>query len=130
MFVAVFAMLSLIYLIAIAFNEDFQGHGAIPVVLDVLNTLFFFCGAVATAAKLGVHSCGRKVSSSTLASAVARSILTICSPTWTTTASPMALTTLESAVTRPKPQQPSCSSASLASPHPLSFPSSAPDLAG
>jgi len=60
MFVAVFAMLSLFYLIAIAFNEGFMGHGAIPLALDVLNTLFFFCGAVATAAKLGVHSCGSK----------------------------------------------------------------------
>jgi len=58
MFVSIFAMLSLFYLIAIAFNEGFMGHGAIPLVLDVLNTLFFFCGAVATAAKLGVHSCG------------------------------------------------------------------------
>lgn len=62
MFVAVFAMLSLIYLIAIAFKEDFMGHGAIPLALDLLNTLFFFCGAVAMAAKLGVHSCGNEVS--------------------------------------------------------------------
>jgi len=60
MFVAVFAMLSLFYLIAVAFNDSFMGHGAIPLALDVLNTLFFFCGAVATAAKLGVHSCGNE----------------------------------------------------------------------
>jgi len=60
MFVAVFAFLSLIYLIAIAFNDDFMGHGAIPLALDLLNTLFFFCGAVAMAAKLGVHSCGNE----------------------------------------------------------------------
>jgi hypothetical protein len=64
MFVAVFAMLSLFYLIAISFNEAFMGHGAIPLVLDVLNTLFFFCGAVATAAKLGVHSCSNHVGNS------------------------------------------------------------------
>jgi hypothetical protein len=62
MFVAVFGMLSLIYLIAIAFNEGLMGHGAIPLALDAINTLLFFCGAVAMAAKLGVHSCGNKVS--------------------------------------------------------------------
>lgn len=57
MFVAVFSMLSLFYLIPISFNEGFMGHPIIPLVLDVLNTLFFFCGGVAMAAKLHVHSC-------------------------------------------------------------------------
>ncbi|OCK80292.1 hypothetical protein K432DRAFT_382336 [Lepidopterella palustris CBS 459.81] len=57
MFVSVFGMLSLFYLFAGAFNEDFS----IPIVsiaLDVLNTLFFLCAGIATAAYLGVHSCG------------------------------------------------------------------------
>ena len=63
MFVAVFGMLSLIYLSAVAFNDSFSGHPIIPIVLDVLNTLFFFCGAVALAAKLGAHSCSNHVSS-------------------------------------------------------------------
>ncbi|KAL8733916.1 MAG: hypothetical protein Q9181_003408 [Wetmoreana brouardii] len=59
MFVAVFAMLSLFYLIAAAFMESF----AIPIamlVLDALNTLLFLVGGIALAAYLGVHSCGRQ----------------------------------------------------------------------
>jgi hypothetical protein len=61
MFVAVFSMLSLIYLILAAWTESAPGHPIIPLTLDVLNTLFFFCGAVALAAKLHVHSCNNKV---------------------------------------------------------------------
>ncbi|EXJ95586.1 hypothetical protein A1O1_00708 [Capronia coronata CBS 617.96] len=57
MFVAAFGMLSLFYLIAIAFNDGFTGHPIIPVVLDALNVIFFFCAAVAMAAELGAHSC-------------------------------------------------------------------------
>lgn len=60
MFVAVFAMLSLIYLIGAAIMESF----AIPIamlVLDALNTLLFLVGGIALAAYLGVHSCGREV---------------------------------------------------------------------
>jgi len=58
MFVAVFGMLSLFYLIPATFNEGFQFHPALMVGLDVLNTLFFLIGGIATAAYLGVHSCG------------------------------------------------------------------------
>ena len=61
MFVAVFSMLSLFYLILAAWTESAPGHPIIPLALDVLNTLFFFCGAVAMAAKLHVHSCDNKV---------------------------------------------------------------------
>ncbi|KAI4247929.1 MAG: hypothetical protein LQ352_006046 [Teloschistes flavicans] len=60
MFVAVFAMLSLIYLIAAAVMDAF----AIPIAmlaLDALNTLLFLIGGIALAAYLGVHSCGRRV---------------------------------------------------------------------
>lgn len=56
MFVAVFGMLSLLYLIPTTFMDSFS----VPVVniaLDLLNVLFWFCAAVATAAYLGVHSC-------------------------------------------------------------------------
>jgi len=56
MFVSVFSMLSLFYLIPATFFEN----AAIPlatIALDALNTLFFLCGAIATAAYLGVHSC-------------------------------------------------------------------------
>ena len=63
MFTAVFGMLTLFYLIAAAFSDSFQGHPLLPLVLDALNMLFFFCAAVATAAKLGAHSCSNKVSS-------------------------------------------------------------------
>ncbi|KAK5169308.1 hypothetical protein LTR04_005695 [Oleoguttula sp. CCFEE 6159] len=57
MFVSVFAMLSLLYLIPATINEGFQGHPLMMVIVDALNTLFFFCGAIATAAYLGAHSC-------------------------------------------------------------------------
>jgi len=60
MFVAVFSMLSLFYLIAIAFKEQFTFHKFVPAGLDLLNALFFFCAAVAMAAELGVHSCSNK----------------------------------------------------------------------
>ncbi|KAF2465530.1 uncharacterized protein BDR25DRAFT_239718 [Lindgomyces ingoldianus] len=55
-FVSVFGMASLLYLLPTAFLDGFS----VPVVtiaLDALNVLFWFCGAVATAAYLGVHSC-------------------------------------------------------------------------
>lgn len=129
MFVAVFAMLSLFYLIAIAFNEGFMGHGAIPLALDVLNTLFFFCGAVATAAKLGVHSCGSKVSTTNTQSLTCDMANNSSSPTLTTTALPTARQTQASAAMRRKHRQPSYSSASHALQHPPSSPPSALDLA-
>lgn len=61
MFVAVFAMVTLFYLIAIAFNESFTGHAIIPLVLDGLNVLLWFAAAVALASGLGVHSCSNGV---------------------------------------------------------------------
>lgn len=60
MFVAVFSMLSLIYLIASTVKEAFIIHPMIALAVDVLNALFFFIGGVATAARLGVHSCGNE----------------------------------------------------------------------
>ncbi|CAO1600402.1 MAG: hypothetical protein L6R36_006807 [Xanthoria steineri] len=56
MFVAVFAMLSLLYLIGAAIIESV----AIPLAmlaLDALNTLLFLIGGIALAAYMGVHSC-------------------------------------------------------------------------
>ncbi len=61
MFVAVFGMLSLIYLIAATIREGLAGHPMAMVGVDALNTLFFFCAAVALAAYLKVHSCGNTV---------------------------------------------------------------------
>ena len=62
MFVAVFAMLTLFYLGAVAFTDSLTFHPMLPLALDVLNALFWFCGAVAFAAELGVHSCSKSVS--------------------------------------------------------------------
>lgn len=60
MFVSVFGMLSLLYLLPTTFLDSYS----VPIVniaLDVLNVLFWFCGAVATAAYLHVHSCSNSV---------------------------------------------------------------------
>jgi len=57
MFAAVFAMLSLLYLIPATFKENLAFHPLLMVGLDLLNTLFFFIGGTAMAAYLGVHSC-------------------------------------------------------------------------
>ncbi|KAJ5306063.1 hypothetical protein PENANT_c024G02247 [Penicillium antarcticum] len=56
-FVSVFSMLSLFYLIPASFNIDWAGHPIIMIVLDALNCVFFFCAAIALAAKLECHSC-------------------------------------------------------------------------
>ena len=61
MFVAVFGMLSLLYLIAGTINEAFSIAPVFMLVADVLNVLFFFCGGVALAADLDVHSCNNQV---------------------------------------------------------------------
>jgi len=57
LFVSVFAILSLIYLIASTINENFVFHPAIVLGLDIANTVWMFIGAVATAAILGTKSC-------------------------------------------------------------------------
>jgi hypothetical protein len=62
MFCAVWAMLTLFYLIPATVKDSFQIHAALPFALDVLNTVFWFCAAVAFAAKLGAHSCSDVVS--------------------------------------------------------------------
>lgn len=61
LFVAIFALLSLLYLIAATLNESFIFHRAIMLGVDALNVLFIFTAAVATAAILGAHSCSNKV---------------------------------------------------------------------
>jgi len=57
MFVSIFAMASLFYLIPAGIKDSIAFHSAIPFTLDLLNLIFFFCGAVAFAAELHVHSC-------------------------------------------------------------------------
>ena len=61
-FVAVFSMLSLIYLILITMNDSFTFHPVLPLALEALNTLFFLVGGIALAAELGSHSCTNSVS--------------------------------------------------------------------
>ncbi|KAB8737514.1 hypothetical protein FH972_026473 [Carpinus fangiana] len=59
-FCAVFALLSLFYLIPATISEGFAISPILLIALDVLNTLFWFCAAVALSAYLGVHSCGNE----------------------------------------------------------------------
>ena len=61
-FLAVFSLLSLIYLFAVEFNEAFMVHPMLPLAVDALNTLLFLIGGIALAAELGTHSCGNAVS--------------------------------------------------------------------
>ena len=61
MFVAVFSMLSLIYLIAATLSEGMAFHPALPLAADALNVLFFLTCGIALAAELKVHSCGDAV---------------------------------------------------------------------
>jgi hypothetical protein len=62
LFTSIFAMLTLFYLIAATLNDSFVIHRAIMLAVDVLNCIWLFCAAVATAAILGVHSCTDRVS--------------------------------------------------------------------
>jgi len=60
MFTATFGLLSLFYLIPATVKDSFH-IPIVTIVLDGLNTIFFFCAAVALAAKLGAHSCNNTV---------------------------------------------------------------------
>jgi len=62
MFVAVFGMLSLVYLIAGSINEAFSIAPMFMVIADAINVFTFFVGGVALAAYLGAHSCKNEVS--------------------------------------------------------------------
>lgn len=61
-FVAVFGLLSLLYLLPTSFLDSYS-MPLVNMALDALNVLFWFCAAVATAAYLGVHSCSNRVRS-------------------------------------------------------------------
>ncbi|KAJ5989038.1 hypothetical protein N7481_004248 [Penicillium waksmanii] len=60
MFLSAFSMLSLFYLIPATYNPDWAIHPIIVIVVDALNCIFFFCAAIALAAKLESHSCSNK----------------------------------------------------------------------
>ncbi|KAF1956921.1 hypothetical protein CC80DRAFT_50795 [Byssothecium circinans] len=64
MFVAVFGMLSLLYLLPTTFLDNYS-IPIVNIILDVLNVIFWFCAAVATAAYLGVHSCSNEAYTTT-----------------------------------------------------------------
>ncbi|KAJ5970881.1 Non-classical export protein [Penicillium vulpinum] len=56
-YTSVFSMFTLFYLIPASFNIDWSGHPLIMIIIDALNCIFFFCAAIALAAKLECHSC-------------------------------------------------------------------------
>ena len=60
-FVAVFAIVSLVYLTLASAKPSFAVSPLLLVLVDGLCTLFFLIGGIALAAKLGVHSCGNQV---------------------------------------------------------------------
>lgn len=62
MYTAAFSMFSLLYLVPASINTDWALHPIIMIVVDVLNAIFFFCAAIALAAKLGCHDCSNRVS--------------------------------------------------------------------
>jgi len=62
LFVSVFGMLTLLFLIPASVKEAWGFHPLLPLVLDLLNVIFWFCGAVAFAAEIGAHSCGNQAS--------------------------------------------------------------------
>jgi hypothetical protein len=116
MFVAVFSMLSLLYLIPASIKESFMIHPLLVVGLDVLNALFYFCAAVAMSAYLHVHSCSNRVSYNQTCSTCSTSNNTnrLTPPP---TSSPTALATPTNVAPRPRLPLPSSGSASW----PLSF---------
>jgi len=57
MFLAVLAMLSLFYLIPATIKDSLSISPWFVLIVDLINVLFWFCGAVALAAELGTHSC-------------------------------------------------------------------------
>lgn len=63
MFTAAFGMFTLLYLIPATISEKIMFHPIIMLVLDILNTIFFFCAAIALPSKLRVHSCSDSVCS-------------------------------------------------------------------
>jgi len=61
LFASVFSLLTWFYtVIATVWFVDNLGAPVIVLALDVLNTIFYLCGAIALAAALGVHSCSNQ----------------------------------------------------------------------
>lgn len=109
MFCAVFALLSLLYLTAASLREGLAGHPLIVVGVDALNTLFFFCAAVALAKGLGVHKCGNHVCSLFLLRS--SNTKTICRSTSPVIVLPTVFSLKPSVAQKPRPFAHSSSSA-------------------
>ncbi|OJD10950.1 hypothetical protein AJ78_08172 [Emergomyces pasteurianus Ep9510] len=60
LFVSAFSMLTLIYLFAAGISESFIVHPVLLFLVDLLNTIFIFCGAIALPSKLRVHDCSNR----------------------------------------------------------------------
>ncbi|KAJ5623987.1 hypothetical protein N7510_000296 [Penicillium lagena] len=58
MFTSAFSMFTLFYLVPASWNIDWAVHPFILITVDALNCIFFFCAAIALAAKLTGNSCG------------------------------------------------------------------------
>ena len=123
MFVAVLGMLSLFYLIPATIKDSLAISPMFVLIVDLVNVLFWFCGAVALAAKLGVHSCSNEVSHIRRGLCAVRGANDPCRTTSNATGSRMASrTTSHHDVLRRKQHARSCSSASSHSWSPLSSP--------
>lgn len=61
LFVSAFTLLTLLWLIPAAIWESIAGHPAIIFLIDLLNTIFTFCGAIALASKLHAPNCNDDV---------------------------------------------------------------------
>jgi Membrane-associating domain len=58
-FVGVFSLLTWFYTVAMStISPDGLGSPILITILDALNSLFYFCGGIALATALRVHSCG------------------------------------------------------------------------
>lgn len=115
MYVSAFSMFSLFYLVPASWNLDWALHPIIMVVVDVLNCVFFFCAAIALAAKLTCHSCSNHVRCCRFYSfRPCRGIFTnYNSLIWSATKLQTARTTCRSAVARLKRLWLSCGLAGL-----------------
>ncbi|OAX83600.1 hypothetical protein ACJ72_02029 [Emergomyces africanus] len=65
LFVSAFTMLTLIYLFAAGISEAFIVHPVLVFLIDLLNAIFIFCGAIALPSKLRARDCSNKVYTST-----------------------------------------------------------------
>ena len=61
LFVSAFTLLTLFYLVPAALSPKFAIHPLLVLTVDILNTIFALCGAVALSSKLHARSCSNLV---------------------------------------------------------------------